>query len=69
MKRELELRGIGCRSIQTHLEPFIQWETSMLHGLLLLIDFIWGVFSHIISNMKYFADLNVLLLKVRIQLY
>lgn len=68
MKRELELRGIGCRSIQTHLEPFIQWEISMLHGLLLLIDFIWGVLSHI-SNMKYFADLNVLLLKVRIQLY
>lgn len=69
MKRELELRGIGCRSIQTHLEPSIQWEISMLHGLLLMIDFIWGVFSHIISNMKYFADLNVLLLKVRIQLY
>lgn len=69
MKRELELRGIGCRSIRTHLEPSIQWEISMLHGLLLLIDFIWGVFSHIISNMKYFADLNVLLLKVRIQLY
>lgn len=68
MKRELELRGIGCHSIQTHLEPSIQWEISMLHGLLLLIDFIWGVFSHI-SNMKYFADLNVLLLKVRIQLY
>lgn len=38
----------------------------MLYGFLLLIDFIWGVFSYIILNMKYFGDLNVLLLKVRI---